>query len=94
MLILRYSRFDRYTPNVSNNKDFPNDIRATLEHMFAVLAAQAVKVDWTSFFLRHVVTTLHSLLRIYRITELQLLTKTEYVSANEVQRELMLKDEL
>lgn len=35
-----------YLTSVSDNPDFPNDVRATLDHMITELSRRAVHVDW------------------------------------------------
>jgi hypothetical protein len=40
--------------SVSDNREFPNDVRDLLDHIFSRLGTAAASVDWTAFVTKRV----------------------------------------
>ena len=72
---------DPWYAKISNQSDFPNDIRHMFDRSFNAIAVRARRVDWTAFIVRNILTNLNYLLRIYRLTE-QHLHKTDPFFSN------------
>ena len=60
---------DPWYSKLSDQSDFPNDIRHMFDRSFNAIAVRARRVDWTVFIVRNILTNLNYLLRIYRLTE-------------------------
>lgn len=60
---------DYWFVKVSDNKDFPNDVREMLEYAVSMLASRSVRIDWPMFISKNVIGTFKDMLRLFRFAE-------------------------
>lgn len=60
---------DFWWVKISDSPEFGNDLRDVCDHAFNVLGERCIKVDWSPFIVKNVISNLNYLMRIYRLTE-------------------------
>jgi hypothetical protein len=60
---------DFWWMKISDSSDFGNDLRDVFDHAFNVLGERCIKIDWSPFIVKNVISNLNYLMRIYRLTE-------------------------
>jgi hypothetical protein len=86
---------NHWMKNISADTEFSNSVRSILEHIFAVICERARQVHWTRFFVMNTLQTLTHLLRIYRLTEKELLKEREdFIMLSDRERVALLSERL
>lgn len=75
---------------ISDSPEFGNDLRDVFDHAFNVLAERCIKVDWSPFIVKNVISNLNYLMRIYRLTEQGQWKETPEVTAGDQPRSIRL----
>ena len=80
---------------ISDTSEFNNDLRDVFDHAFNVLGERCIKVDWSPFIVKNVISNLNYLMRIYRLTEQEVRSHNPFFeNTPEATRHRLLKAEL